>query len=141
MLEVLAEVLPTAAPPFVVLELAEEILGQEVGPWDESDAAACVFGQTYGVAPEVVAMGLDVLEDEVDGLAGVPCRAASRAAPSERNDELVELLAHLLEVVDGLVLGEGGNYAQHSPQLVEEDGAAAELLCDLPEGDLGSHGL
>jgi hypothetical protein len=67
-LEDVAEVLVAAAPPLVVLEPAEEVLRQVVGPRDEPDTATGGLRETNGVAPQVVTMGLDVLEDDVDGL-------------------------------------------------------------------------
>ena len=47
---------------------------------------------------------------------------------------------HLLDVGDRLVLGDGGD-AQYPAQLIEERGAVAETLRDLPEGHIGNNWL
>jgi hypothetical protein len=44
MFQVLAEVLPAAAPALVVLEHLEEALGHEVGSRDQPHASAGTFG-------------------------------------------------------------------------------------------------
>lgn len=92
--EVVTEVLVATAPSLVVLEFAEEVLGEVVGPGHHADTAAGAVGQLDGVPPEGVPVGDNVRQDDVDGLAGVLCRATGRPALPERVGPGVELLVY-----------------------------------------------
>ena len=76
MLEVLGEDLASAPATLAMLHISEEILQDVVRPFNHPDASPSFSGQGDDVSPERVAMALDVVEDDIDGLSYVLGRTA-----------------------------------------------------------------
>jgi hypothetical protein len=89
LLQILGEVLSAATPPLIVLELPKEILCWKVGSNHQPDTTSGTHRQTDCVTPEVSAMDLDVLQDDVNGLADILGRSSFGPPFLERGDQLV----------------------------------------------------
>jgi hypothetical protein len=152
-LEVVGQDLAPAAATLAVLEAVEEALQSVVGAVHEAYAPTGLGWQRDGVAPQVLAVGLQVAEDEVDGLARVLGRAALGAALAQGGGQAVDggldvlKLGESLECVGGssrrilTAAGGLGREAQGGPQLLEELRTAYEDLGNAGEGVFAEGGL
>ena len=68
----------------------EEALGEIVRSVNKTSAASGLGGQANLVTPEGLAVLLEVLEDDVDGLAKISCRSSLRATLVQAGDEAPE---------------------------------------------------
>ena len=90
MFKVLGQIFPSAAPPLAAFHCMEEALKEIVRSVDKTNAASGLGGQANLMTPERLAVLLEVLEDEVDGLAKVPRGSSLRAALVQGGDEAPE---------------------------------------------------
>jgi len=104
-LEVLGEDFAARAAPFAVLDGVEEALEDDVGAFNDADAATGRRGQGDDVAPQGRAVALEVSEDDVDGLTGILGGAAHGTALLQGNlqsrDSLLDV-AKLRELLPGV---------------------------------------
>ena len=83
-LKVLGQIFPSATPPLAAFHCVEEALGEIVRSVNKTNAASGLGGQANLVTPEGFAVLLEVLDDDVDGLAKVPCGSSLRAREARR---------------------------------------------------------
>jgi hypothetical protein len=93
--KVLGQIFPSTAPPLPAFHCVEEALGEIVRSVNKTSAASGRGGQVNLVTPEGFAVFLEVLEDDVDGLAKIACGSSLRAALVQGRDEAPERGAHV----------------------------------------------
>jgi hypothetical protein len=110
-----------------VFDLVEEGLQHDVGALDQADPAADRGRQSDHVAPEGRTVALEVVEDQVDGLAQVLGWTALRTTLPERD---LQLLDSLLDVADlgRLLLGVGRDVKLVGGRFALEAKGVAEFI-------------
>jgi hypothetical protein len=102
-LQVLGQFLAAGAAALAELDVAVERLQPAVGSVHNADAAAGLLGERDDVPPQGGTMVLDVLEDDIDGLALVLSRPARGAALAKVGGQGLDGLANVTQSRLGLL--------------------------------------
>jgi len=86
-----------------MLYFFEPVLDQEVCPANKPDPHTCVFPQEDRMSSEILPIFIDVLKDDIDGLAAISGRSSCGPSLFKWGNPLIKLFASIFEFLRCIV--------------------------------------